>query len=266
MISPSTQSVQDRLSGEFERLYGLQAWAEAKGVSQDDSRALILQLSKPSEWSSLAVLWHAFVSEWGMPAPAIAVNGRDGIQLWFSLFQPVSRSMCERFLMALRERFLDGLPQDRVSWYPSSEPLSEHGDSLFTAVPACMSGTDHWSAFVTRDLAAVFGDEPWVDVPPVRDQQAEILSRLSPMTRAQMDFVLEQLDATNSLSRKDAAPYMAERSDGSDRRNGVGPPSEWRGPAEFLWAAMNNTSLPMGERIEAAKALLPYPESHWKRG
>jgi hypothetical protein len=29
---------------------------------------------------------------------------------------------------------------------------------------------------------------------------------------------------------------------------------------------MNNTSLSMGERIEAAKALLPYPESHWKRG
>jgi hypothetical protein len=88
MISPGTQVVQDRLSGELERLYGLQACAEAKGVSQDDSRALILQLNKPSEWSSLAVLWHAFVSEWGMPAPAIAVNGRDGIQLWFSLSQP----------------------------------------------------------------------------------------------------------------------------------------------------------------------------------
>lgn len=266
MSSLTTQVVQDRLHGELERLYGLQACAEAKGVSQDDSRALILQLCKPSEWSSLAVLWHAFVSEWGMPAPAIAVNGRDGIQLWFSLTRPASSSRCERFLLALRDRFLDGLPQDRVSWYPSSKPLSEHGDSMFTAVPACTSGTDHWSAFVTRDLAAVFGDEPWVDVPPVRDQQAEILSRLSPMTRAQMDFVLEQLDATNSLGRKDAATYIEERFDGSDRRNGMGPLSEWRGPAEFLWAAMNNTSLPMGERIEAAKALLPYPESHWKRG
>jgi hypothetical protein len=29
-------------------------------------------------------------------------------------------------------------------------------------------------------------------------------------------------------------------------------------PAEFLQAAMNNTSLPMSERIAAASALLPY--------
>lgn len=249
MHSLAGQVVQDRLCGELERLYGPQAYSEATGGSQDGSRVLILQLSKPSEWSSLAVLWHAFVSEWGLPAPGIAVNGRDGIQLWFSLSQPASSSTCERFLMALRDRFLEGLPEDRVSWYPSSKPSGAHGHGLYTAVPACTSGIDHWSAFVTRDLAAVFGDEPWVDVPPVRDQQAEILSRLSPMTHAQMDFVLEQLNP-----------------EGSSGRDAAVTPSDWLGPAQFLWATMNNTSVPLGERIEAAKALLPYPETHWKQG
>ena len=266
MSSLSPQVVKDRLETELERLFGLPVNSVNTEENLTDSRLLILELSKPGIWSPLAVVWHAFVSDWGMPAPAIVINGSDGIQLWFSLTQPAPIATCTRLLMGLRSRFLNGLAYDRVTCFPGFNRNSSEQSDPSNRVPACVPGTDHWSAFVTRDLAAVFGDEPWVDVPPVRDQQAEILSRLSSMTPAHLDFVVGQLESVDAASPNVAASDREKPLDVSDSRTGSGPPQEWRGPAEFLWATMNNASLPMGERIEAAKALLPYPETHWKQG
>lgn len=267
MDSRSTQAVKgDRLAAELERLYGFQHQTEVGELERSDSRVLILELRKPSEWQSLAVIWNAFSLEWGMPAPGIAVNGSNGVQLWFSLSQPASLETCECFLAALCKQFLTGLPAGRVAWFPRSQSLSGPMNGLSMEVPVNVSGTDQWSAFVTRDLAAVFGDEPWVDVPPVRDQQAEMLSRLSSMSTAQMEAVLGILGARSPSAQANLdSGTVAPLSPRSVNKASTSR-SSWQGPAEFLWGTMNNSALPMGERIEAAKALLPYPESHWKRG
>ena len=43
-------------------------------------------------------------------------------------------------------------------------------------VPQLQAETGRWSAFVAPDLAAVFGDEPVLDIPPGDEAQAELLA------------------------------------------------------------------------------------------
>ena len=45
-------------------------------------------------------------------------------------------------------------------------------------IPAEPDRPEHWSAFVAPDLAHIFNDTPWLDLPPNLEGQAELLARL----------------------------------------------------------------------------------------
>ena len=86
-----------RLQIEFRRLF-LAATASCAGDAIQGSdgvdaegrvRALVIQLARPADWQPLAEVWMGVQTELGLPAPAIAVNGKDGMQLWFSVAAPV---------------------------------------------------------------------------------------------------------------------------------------------------------------------------------
>ena len=56
------------------------AWADGAGRV----RVLALALASETGWAPLAALWQGVQAELDLPAPAIAVDGRGALQLWFS--------------------------------------------------------------------------------------------------------------------------------------------------------------------------------------
>ncbi|MDO9238332.1 MAG: hypothetical protein Q7U28_20135 [Aquabacterium sp.] len=188
-------------------------------------RAVVLQLAKPADWSAMSAVWQGVQADLALPAPAIAVNGTDGYQLWFSLVEPVPLPQALAFLDALRVRYLPGIAPECISLMPA-----------VGMVPALQAQTEQWSAFVAPDLAPVFADAPWLDIPPSLSGQADLLARLGSIKPAAFQAAWAQLSPD--------AGQQALQVQGH--------------PKHFLLNVMNDTGVPLGLRIEAAKALLPY--------
>jgi hypothetical protein len=196
---------------------------------------MVLELAGPPGWPDLARAWQGVQADLGLPAPAIAVSGRDGHQLWFSLAQPVPAAQALEFLAALRQRYLPDVEPGRVSMRPCG------------AAPPVEVASGQWSAFVAPDLAALFADEPWLDLPPSAEAQADLLSRLASTTPDDWRRALERLQPP--------APAAAER--GPDTKEDPATPRPALDPRRFLLDVMSDPAMDMRWRIEAAKALLP---------
>jgi len=91
---------------------------------------------------------------------------------------------------------------------------------------------------VAPDLAPVFAEEPWLDTPPGEEGQADLLARLQSIKSA-------ALPGPAAAAAAGATPAPATNSD----------------PKRFLLEVMNDASVPLALRIEAAKALLPGHEA-----
>ncbi|RYG88656.1 MAG: hypothetical protein EON59_03725, partial [Alphaproteobacteria bacterium] len=124
-----------RLQAELQRLYG-----DADG----GVRAMVLELARPADWEVLSRVWRGVQADLQLPAPAIAVSGTDGLQLWFSLQEPVSADRAGAFLAQLRARYLAGTAPARLRAMPSAGAAPWQAP----AVPALQAGTENWSAFV----------------------------------------------------------------------------------------------------------------------
>ena len=271
----------NRLQAEFQRLYlpepdpdrGDAPGAAPSGLvdAQGRVRALVLELARPADWDTLAPVWQGVQLDLGLPAPAIAVSGVDGIQLWFSLAEAVSASQAQALLAALRLRYLPDVAPHRVVLMPAPDASSPTGAVLHALpVPAQQAATGHWSVFVAPDLAPVFGDTPWLDSPPGDDGQAKVLRGLRSITPAEWVAAVAQClpvagrpvtgrrdaDTPNANANANANPAAAAVAD---------PPSPgqpaWAvgtDPRQFLLSVMNDPSAALALRIDAAKALLPY--------
>jgi hypothetical protein len=119
-------------------------------------------------------------------------------------------------------------------------------------VPAQQGATGRWSAFVAPGLASMFADEPWLDVPPGSDAQAQLLCRLESISAADLSRAQKELGLGEAPIARDPEPA------------GAGAPSSDSGatvtetdPKRFLLAVMNDPAVAMALRIEAARALLP---------
>ena len=206
-------------------------------------RALVLELARPADWGLLAPLWRRVQTDLALPAPAIAVSGVDGYQLWFSLAEPLPALEGAVFLDALRRHYLGSVTASRISLAPSLA-APEALPSL--PVPGQQQGgSGHWSAFVAPDLAPIFDDEPWLDQPPSPDAQASVLVRLQSIKPAAFAAALARLRPAAAAEANSHLPAVA---------------AEQLAPKAFLLAVMNDPALDMHLRIEAAKALLPYFE------
>jgi hypothetical protein len=246
-----------RLQHELARLYltGSSATAEADAPStslvdpQGRVRALVMELAQPASWAVLSRVWHGVQIELELPAPAIAVSGIDGLQLWFSLAEPVAARQAHAFLDALRLRFLPDIASARVRLMPASDASTAQGHSPL--VPAPQEPDDHWSAFVAPDLAAVFAEAPWLDVEPGEEGQAALLRGLQAMKLTSFEAALKRL--ASDTAQSSAAATVSASIDGAD-------------PKRFLIQVMNDETAPLALRIEAAKALLPYAVEPLPRG
>lgn len=214
----------ERLDTELRRLY------LAREPKAGSTRAMVLAASGPGGWDALAAAWRGVQADLQLPAPGIAVSGRDGLELWFSVAEPVDAEQATAFLQVLRSRYLAAVPQACIRMQP--EPASD-------AIPPRQLAPDRWSAFVTPDLAALFGEEPWLDLPPGTEAQADLLSRLQCMSPA------------------DLRRACAEAGPGPAPPPVTSAATQHQDARSFLLAVMNDGSVDLRLRIEAAKALLP---------
>ena len=221
----------DRLQSELERLYlvrGAAAGGTAQIVGADGRvRALVLEFAAPAAWPDLSRLWQGVQADLDLPPPAIAVNGRDACQLWFSLAEPVAPEQADAFLASLRARYLAGVPAERVR---TASP---------TAPPPAQVGPERWSAFVAPDLAPLFAEEPWLDQPPGHDAQADLLSRFASV---QPEAFARACASLAAAPRPVPSPAVA--------------PANAADPRAFLLSVMQDPTVDLRLRIEAAKALL----------
>jgi len=260
----------NRLQAELHRLYlandpqGLDTDAAESGLVSPEGRvrALVLELARPADWEALSTLWQGVQVDLALPAPAIAVSGIDGYQLWFSLSQPVPAEAAQAFLEALRLRYLGHITPERIRLRPAVEASAPRPIRHARLVPALQQETGRWSAFVVPGLAALLADDPWLDTPPSPDAQADLLSRLESTQPADFQRALDQLRPALPPATPHAASAPADTAGGQ-----AGPPDTGGAPAgqrldpkRFLLAVMNDHAIELHLRIEAAKALLPYFE------
>lgn len=249
-----------RLPSELHRLYLMDApahqGAEPQAPSLCDAqgrvRALVLGLARPADWRVVSAVWQGVQVDLGLPAPAIAVSGTDAYQLWFSLAEPLPAAQANEFLVALSARYLQGIAPERITWMPSvslhTPPHIEHAP----LVPAEQLPTDQWSAFVAPDLAPVFAQTPWLDIPPNLEGQADLLSGLSSISPVDWSQALARLRPPEVVA---AVAVAASETVGANTD-----------PKAFLLAVMNNETVALSLRVDAAKALLPYVELPWRPG
>jgi hypothetical protein len=215
----------------------------------------VLELVRPAGWDSLSRVWQGVQADLELPAPAIAISGSDGYQLWFSFSQPVPAGRAMAFLESLRRRYLGELPQQRIRMHACD---ASRGD----AMPPAEVAPGRWSAFVTQDLAGLFADERWLDLPPGDDAQAELLSRHQSTRPDDWARALERLGPVDTPSSARAPPAPAAAAPpGADAT--IGPAaasSRALDPRSFLLEVMNDPATELHLRVEAAKALLPYFE------
>lgn len=248
------ESAMSRLHAELSRLYlpqpsaGQGVDAAEPGLIGADGRvrAMVLEVARPADWDAVARVWKGVQADLGLPAPAIAVSGIDSYQLWFSLLEPLPVARAHEFLEALRVRHLRDIAPERVRLLPGADARTAQHAAM---VPALKAQTGFWSAFVAPDLAAMFADTPWLDIPPGHHGQSDLLSRLESITPADFRMALERLAATPSPAPPAGAPHEAA---------GAAPTGGGPDPKRFLLDVMNDENVALGLRIEAAKALLPY--------
>lgn len=238
-------------------------------------RALVLELARPADWTALSAVWHGVQVDLALPPPAIAVNGRDGYQLWFSLAEPLPAAQAAHWLAALCRRYLGEVDARRLACFPAIDGDAPAGPRHAVPVPAPQAQPGRWSAFVAPDLAAVFADEPWLEGSPNLEGQAELLSRLASIAPEDLQRALDRLTPAATVAATDpptgaatgvaaaarpaaAAPLAADPACAS-ARGPAAPPGGWQDPRDFLRAVMNDAAAPLGQRIEAARALLAGP-------
>ncbi len=247
-----------RLHQEFARLFLPAAPIEAAELAALEPaadttghvRALVLEVARPAQWAPLAQLWRGVQADFGWPAPAIAVNGVDGLQLWFSVAQAVPPSQAQACVGGLRRRYLAELRDAQVAAWPPVAPLAQPS---WLSVPVLREASGAWSAFVAPDLAAIFEDTPWLDLPPGAEGQASLLARCASVTPGQWQLAMSSLGPAAS-----DAPSAAAPAHGLVPAAGAIPaasPAAAQARA-FLLRVMEDETLPWAQRIEAAKALL----------
>jgi len=227
--SPSTE----RLDSELERLYG-----SAAGDAGQPVRARVLEVAGPGSWRELSRVWQGVQADLALPAPAIAVNGSDGFQLWFSFAQAVQPDAADDFVQALVARYLAGVPPERLRRHSGLPPA-----------PPRALGPERWSAFIAADLAPLFEDTPWLDEPVGASPQADLLARLQPIAPDAFTRACAPPPAPPPAAAPEAAP--ADHARPANTQEG-----ELQDPRSFLLAVMRDASADLALRIEAAKALL----------
>lgn len=258
----------NKLMTQLQRLYFLPARAgEISDPANDGlllvgpdgmARTMVVKFERPADWEQVARLYQALQDELDLPAPILSISGHQGYRLWLSLAEAVPVAQARRFLAALRRTYLAGIPDEKLEFLPAPGQPSSVAPAASELLPAQHEATGKWSAFIDPSLGAMFIDEPGLEMAPNMDRQAEILAGAKSIAAAEFQRALSQLETPVA---PDAGP--AEQGGGQPAEAGrphspLNVGSHYSDPKSFLLAVMNDPSASAGQRIKAAKALLPY--------
>lgn len=243
MTPLAAMSSASRFDVEFQRLYG----APVDATPSSTVRALGLDVGRPSDWDLLGAVWRGVQADLGLPAPAIAIAGDNSYQLWFSLQVGCTVDDGRAFLDGLCRRYLGGIAASRIRRLTTPPELPREVKE------------GQWSAFVAPDLAPVFVEATWLDIPPGADGQADLLKGLSSIAPREWSEALAQFAPGGGVAGADAAAResMAVASQPASASVAFAPPTTFTDPRAFLLHVMNDAAVPLALRIDAAKALLP---------
>jgi len=267
----------NKLSRELQRLYFLKD-APPAGMRSDEDvsrlnlvglagtvRTLIVCFRKSGDWSEAAKLHDLVQRELELPAPAVVVSGSDGFQLWFSLAEPVPVDQAFAFLAGLRERYLGHLPETALAFHPQPGAMAGQELALF---PALCESTGRWSALIDPSMGSMFLEQAGLDMAPNPDRQADLLATLESIKAGDFARALDSLQAPDEapagVAASAACSEYGETSSSAPLRDlprEQGLTGRFDSPRAFLLAVMNDEAAPLPQRIEAAKALLPYFEN-----
>lgn len=252
-------------------------WARLLGAASDAALgARVVAWHVPADDSDwVSQVWAWVQAQAGLPAPAIAVDGSQGWLLCFAL--PSPRPVNEAQAV-LRQLIRDGLqqlgvavsPADAAAWrftcWPAGEPAVAGEDAV--PVPREVA-PDRWSAFVAPDLVPVFAESPWLDCAPSEEGQAVLLSKLLPIpadgwarwlatsSQGQSDSLAETAGRAVGGCQADAQAVAAGRQL-SAPLPAPGGAATSDAPRAFLLSVMNDASVDLALRIEAARVLLAH--------
>lgn len=211
-------------------------------------RCAVLELARPADWKALEAVWYGVQADLALPAPAIAVNGADGYQLWFSWQQPLPADEAAGFVQLLCQRYLPTMDPQRLRCFPGPDPVFPPLVPALQGQGQGQAQGEQWSAFLAPDLAGVFADEPWLDRHPGQEAQAQLLGRLHSMRPQDFAQALQALQPAALPSPQAPTVPAAPASPLAHY------PTET--PAAFLQAVMADPAAPLALRVQAAAALL----------
>ena len=269
----------NRLHAESRRLFAIDTAPDQGPTPLLDAqgartRALVIGWGRPADWPTLRTLWEAVQADLGWPAPLIALDGRDAFQLWIALAEPVPAQAAHAMATALAARWLPRAPATvvaaRRAVWPRPTPASEGSWEHAPPVPARQGAeASRWSAFVTPDLVAVFGDDPALDIDPGDEAQADVLARCACVTAAAWARACDALGLPATGPAHSGHAALTPAAGPSFQPAGTATPAPalhaldldgpHDDPAAFLRAVMNDRAVPLALRIEAARALLSRP-------
>lgn len=252
----------DRLQSELARLFLPRSAATGARAAHDAAthalldaqgrtRTMVLAIAARAGWEAISRVWRGCQAELGLPAPAIAVSGTEAFQLWFSLAEPLAPAEARGFLELLCAHFLAEVDPRHLQLLPAPDPSSPGGVTHAALIPAESAQRGHWSAFVAPDLAPLFSEAPWLDIPPGIDGQADLLCRMASIGPEELAAAAAQLRPTED-ARPGAGTQTAPEAATSTTPE-VSAGSEARA---FLLRVMRDESVALALRIEAARALL----------
>lgn len=230
-----------KLATEQKRLYSV----SPAGTVQ----AMVINFAKASDWDKLSHLFQAVQNELDLPAPAISISGDKGFGLWFSLAEPLSQALATDFLATLRLKYLAEIPEKNL------EVLTDI--ARVQPVPRLQMGTSRWSAYIDPTLGGMFVDEPWLEMEPNQDKQADMLAALESIKLEDFQRALAILQMPGESPAEPSSAASEQRlASGNHTKLMVG--SHFNDPKSFLLAVMNDETASADQRIQAATALLPY--------
>ena len=220
----------DKLDSELQRLHFLPV---------DQRQALGIRFLRATDWPAIATLCQAMQEELDLPTPVVSIDGQ-GYQLWLSLAEAVDAGQATSFLDSLCARHLADIPESRLQFgLPDNRP------------PAPLADGERWAAFIDPGMGSMFTREPWLDMPPNRNQQSDLLAGCKSVNTTDFRRALALLQPAPERDAGKAPEPLATLS----------IPGEFTDPRQFLLAVMNNPQARLEQRIDAAKALLPYCEN-----
>lgn len=198
------------------------------------ARALLVEFPQASDWPSVGATLSYLADELALPRPALSVSVSGAFTLWLAFAMPQPLPQLAAFYDGLRAACLSDLPGERLRCHPLS------GVAAVPLVPAFDADLERWSAFIDPGMGSMFVSEPGLEFPPNPERQAEMLAGLRAIEDRQLAKAMAQLPTPLQAPAAGALPLSGHFTD----------------PAAFLLAVMNDASLPVGERINAASALL----------